>query len=271
MRTCLFVLLAAAACAANAEIILNIPSVIVPPSSAPTDLSLDVTFTLTAPDVSQQMIGYDLYPIVTGGNGLSITGVGTGSDRPPNPVFDTDPFYNASLCWFTDITAPGSPGTIYDGSALLRIKAQLQGGATGTYHIDPYVNKWARPGDATDFFSDVSWLGVLIRIPVVYQGGTVSVALPGDANLDGTVNITDLSRVLTNYDKTGMGWSDGDFNNDGIANISDLSNVLTNYDKSLDASAGIKPVPEPATLVLLSIAAIGIVGYAWRRKRPVTG
>ena len=62
--------------------------------------------------------------------------------------------------------------------------------------------------------------------------GFVLSAMPGDANLDGTVNITDLSKVLTNYDKTGMTWADGDFNGDGTVNISDLSNVLTNYDKT---------------------------------------
>ena len=35
---------------------------------------------------------------------------------------------------------------------------------------------------------------------------TVSIGaalMPGDANGDGTVNINDLSKVLTNYDKTG--------------------------------------------------------------------
>ena len=39
--------------------------------------------------------------------------------------------------------------------------------------------------------------GFLIQVP----------QLLGDANLDGTVNITDLSKVLTNYDKTGMDWA----------------------------------------------------------------
>ena len=41
------------------------------------------------------------------------------------------------------------------------------------------------------------------------------VALPGDANSDGTVNINDLSILLANFDKTGMAWANGDFNGDG--------------------------------------------------------
>ena len=34
---------------------------------------------------------------------------------------------------------------------------------------------------------------------------------PGDANGDGKVDINDLTIVLTNYDKTGMAWSQGEF------------------------------------------------------------
>ena len=71
----------------------------------------------------------------------------------------------------------------------------------------------------------------------VIESFLLTPALAGDANLDGTVNINDLSKVLTNYDKTGMAWADGDFNGDGTVNINDLSNVLTNYDRSLGASA----------------------------------
>jgi hypothetical protein len=97
---------------------------------------------------------------------------------------------------------------------------------------------------------------------VVLQRG-----LLGDANMDGTVDINDLSKVLTNYDKTNMQWADGDFDGSGTVDIQDLSKILTNYDKTAGASAGIKAVPEPSALVLLGVSAIGLVRYAQRRKQ----
>ena len=93
-------------------------------------------------------------------------------------------------------------------------------------------------------------------------------SLVGDANFDGKVDINDLSKVLTNYDKTGMIWSDGDFNDDGKVDINDLSAVLTNYDHSLGASAaGVASVPEPSCAALLLVGAFGLLAYAWGRRR----
>lgn len=54
-------------------------------------------------------------------------------------------------------------------------------------------------------------------------------ALIGDANLDGTVNLTDLLVLLNNYGQSGKDWSDGDFNYDGTVNLTDLLGLLNNY------------------------------------------
>jgi endo-1,4-beta-xylanase len=75
--------------------------------------------------------------------------------------------------------------------------------------------------------------------------------LAGDANCDGTVDINDLSKVLTSYNRSGMTWADGDFNGDGDVDINDLSKVLTNYNTSTGASAGMQAVPEPGSIMLL--------------------
>ena len=56
--------------------------------------------------------------------------------------------------------------------------------------------------------------------------------LPGDANLDGKVDINDLTVVLAHYNQTGMTWSQGDFTGDGKVDINDLTIVLANYNTS---------------------------------------
>jgi hypothetical protein len=88
---------------------------------------------------------------------------------------------------------------------------------------------------------------------------------PGDANGDGTVDVADLSVVLTNYNVTGAGWSQGDFTGDGAVDVGDLSILLTNYNKTSGA-AGIKAVPEPGTLVLATVALVGLLACVWRRR-----
>jgi hypothetical protein len=56
---------------------------------------------------------------------------------------------------------------------------------------------------------------------------------PGDANGDGTVNVSDLSLLAANYGKTsGATWAMGDFNDDSAVNVSDLSVLAANYDSS---------------------------------------
>ena len=58
-------------------------------------------------------------------------------------------------------------------------------------------------------------------------------ALPGDANLDGTVDINDLTIVLAHYGQSsGMTWYTGDFVGDGTVDINDLTIVLAQYSQS---------------------------------------
>jgi hypothetical protein len=95
----------------------------------------------------------------------------------------------------------------------------------------------------------------------------------GDANLDDVVDGTDYTRIDNAALSGATGWYNGDFNYDGIINGSDytlIDNAFNTQGASLATAvataqiAGTSAVPEPATLGLLAIGAMGLLG---RRRR----
>ena len=99
------------------------------------------------------------------------------------------------------------------------------------------------------------------------HGFLLTPANAGDANLDGNVDINDLTVVLTGYNQTGVSWGQGDLNGDGTVDINDLTLVLANYGQS--SGAGIKAVPEPSAVALLLAGASCLLAVACRRRRVV--
>jgi hypothetical protein len=63
-------------------------------------------------------------------------------------------------------------------------------------------------------------------------------ALAGDTNLDGTVNFSDFSTVVTNYGKTKATWAMGDFNGDGTVDFNDFAITVANYGKQWNPAGG---------------------------------
>ena len=61
---------------------------------------------------------------------------------------------------------------------------------------------------------------------------SVIVTLPGDLDLDGDVDLSDLAQLLGNYGETGMTYTDGDIDGDGDVDLSDLAALLGNYGDS---------------------------------------
>jgi hypothetical protein len=81
-------------------------------------------------------------------------------------------------------------------------------------------------------------------------------SFPGDFNLDGEVNGTDLSILSGGFGTVG-GWADGNANCDSTINGTDLSILSANFGNAVTAA-----IPEPMTMSLL-----GLGGLAMLRRR----
>jgi hypothetical protein len=105
----------------------------------------------------------------------------------------------------------------------------------------------------------------------------VKYTIPGDLNLDGTVNFADLLGLAQHYGHTNASWGQGDLNYDGAVNFADLLSLAQNYGQTLgsasvtptitlppDLQAAFDTVPEPGLLVAACLAAALL-----RRRRHV--
>ena len=101
-----------------------------------------------------------------------------------------------------------------------------------------------------------------------YDAFLLTSVLPGDANLDGQVDVNDLTIVLSNFGQSGMTWSQGDFNGDGRVDINDLTILLSDFGKTYGA-AGVNAVPEPGTLLYFVAGLASLLVYAFRKRTGV--
>ncbi|HUO09359.1 MAG TPA: PEP-CTERM sorting domain-containing protein [Phycisphaerae bacterium] len=101
----------------------------------------------------------------------------------------------------------------------------------------------------------------------------VGAELLGDANIDGHVDLADLSTVLNNFGTATLAWTSGNFDGAPTIDLTDLSGVLNNFGLSnpkasdqpilASASAAIS-TPEPASL---AVPGLGAVAMLSRRRR----
>ena len=103
--------------------------------------------------------------------------------------------------------------------------------------------------------------------------GLSSPYLPGDANLDGRVNASDLMQLGSNwlqgFDHFHDGlWSSADFNADGIVDVQDLNEIGRHWQFDVgfprEADAA---VPEPMGYLLLVLGAVALFSIARRSPR----
>jgi beta-xylosidase len=95
--------------------------------------------------------------------------------------------------------------------------------------------------------------------------GLATAPIPGDVNLDGTVDMADFDIISNHVNQPAAFRTDGDLNNDGLVNYDDFRLWKANYNPGAGSSLA-SSVPEPATAWLLVCAACG---QAVRRTRLV--
>ncbi len=78
-------------------------------------------------------------------------------------------------------------------------------------------------------------------------------AAPGDANVDGKVDLADFGMLKANFGKDGH-FTDGDFSGNGTVDLSDFGLLKDNFGKSAPAA-----VPEPSSLTLAACGAIALL------------
>ena len=104
----------------------------------------------------------------------------------------------------------------------------------------------------------------------------VTPALLGDSNLDGNIDLTDLTAVLNNFGATTSAWTSGNFDGTATIGLTDLSTVLNNFGQTssivgaaavvLSDSALPAPAPEPASAATLLVTALLLA--TCRRRSP---
>jgi hypothetical protein len=164
-------------------------------------------------------------------------------------LVDTD-FYFAFVDFNNPLAPPGTIGIVgdfnsdgqLDASDIDELTIQSAGGtnpAAFDLNSDALVNDVDVSLWVKDLFN--SWIG--------------------DANLDLEFNSSDLVSVLASgtYEAdVASVWSTGDFNGDGRTNSTDLVAALADGGYEAGPRAAVAAVPEPAGMLLLTLAMIGI-------------
>ncbi len=87
--------------------------------------------------------------------------------------------------------------------------------------------------------------------------------LVGDANLDGSVDVSDFNLWNGIKFTTNSNWCDGDFNADGVADVSDFNLWNGNKFQSSDTHA----VPEPSAIMLPGLMGVFVLAASRNRRR----
>ena len=136
-------------------------------------------------------------------------------------------------------TAGTNVTVVDDSHVTVTVPANL----TGKFDIRVQSGS-ADPDDSENVNSPLFGYGT----SAVTTADQITLALAGDADTNGNVDLTDLSTVLNHFGETSSAWSDGNFDGGPTIDLTDLSDVLNNFGLSGPNAASTIPTPEPASL-----------------------
>jgi len=151
------------------------------------------------------------------------------------------------------------------------VSASGPNGIAGTFTWAPTVG---------DYLGHGVWLGNTAGEGLSYNSHAVDShlfqAALGDIDGDRHVDFDDVWGMLT-AGKYNTGdpavWTDGEFTGDGLVDFGDVWELLTggNYNQGDYTTKGYGQVavPEPSVFGLLVMGVVGLLAYAWRRRRAV--
>jgi hypothetical protein len=155
------------------------------------------------------------------------------------------------------------PEPDFDGDGVLDgddVDALIGGIVAGAYdfYFDLTADGAINNADLSQWLSDAAT-----------ANGFAAPYLLGDANLDGSVNVSDLNALGQNWLGHPNTWRLGDFNADGIVNAGDLNKIGLNWLTEIPSAASAARVPEQSafTLLLFGIMATLLLGHRRRSGR----
>lgn len=195
--------------------------------SSATNVSLVNDTTITASTPSSNTPGQVTVTVAVGNQTTSKSAAFTYVDtvaptKPGTPTITTNQANRVSLSW----TASTDSG----GSGVAGYKVYRNGSQLGTSPTPSNTYTDTSVQANTTYSYTVAAVDGAGNTGPQSSAVSVTTRYKGDIDGNGTVNLTDLSMLLSNWNKTGNLSSDLDGN--GVVNLTDLSILLTNWGKS---------------------------------------
>jgi fibronectin-binding autotransporter adhesin len=212
-------------------------------------------------------------PQVLTTSGLTIAG-NTGHWTATLDVGSTDlDVQNGSLGTITNMVQQGYSNGTWQGSGGITSSAA----AADSTHLTALGVIQNTVDGSTPLYGSGTALGLFDGTSPAATNVLIKETYYGDTDLNGVVDGTDYSRIDNGALNHLTGWFNGDFNYDGVIDGSDytlIDNAYNQQGASLAAAVATaqvatsnegSSVPEPASIALLGISAIGLLGR--RRSR----